>query len=365
MSVPNSSFSRLVDLARAPSSEHRRELLREVTDMFFASSGTRNERENALFDDVLRTVAAEMQEGVLIELARRFADAEDAPVQLMRDLANHALPVATPILRKSKVLTDDDLMQVVRDKSQDHIRVVAQRPNVSEVLSEAIVKHGDDKTVDELLHNATAKISRTTMETVVDRARSNKELHAGVVGRPDMPLDLLNEMYFVVEQRLRESILTRNATVDPRELDAALEKTRARLQRTAVESSEETRRAERYIALKKAGGELTPSLLISLYRDKQYSHFLFGLAELTGLDFETARSIIHRRDLDALAMICRAAEMERPLFVTIAVLCCGGEKAMNQAEEFGRVYTSVPVDAAQRAMRFFKVRKAAGDKQAA
>ena len=73
-----------------------RELLREVTDLFFVSSGNRSERETALFDDVLRTVAAEMQEGVLIELARRFADADDAPVQLMRDLANHALPISEP-----------------------------------------------------------------------------------------------------------------------------------------------------------------------------------------------------------------------------------------------------------------------------
>jgi uncharacterized protein (DUF2336 family) len=314
---------------------------------------------------VLRTVAAEMQEGVLIELARRFADAEDAPIQLMRDLANHALPVSEPILRRSKALTDDMLIQVVRDKSQDHIRAVAERPIVSETVSEAIVKHGDDTTIDKLVRNTGAQMSRSTMETVVDRARSSAVLHAGIVGRPDMPIDLLNEMYFLVEHRMRETILARNASLDPKELDAALEKTRSRLQRNAVESTDETRRAERYIALKKASGELTPSLLISLYRDKQFSHFLFGLAELTGIDFETARGIIHRRDLDALAMICRAAGMERPLFVTIAVLCCGGEKAMNQAEEFGRVYTSVPVDAAQRAMRFFKVRKATEDRAAA
>ncbi len=365
MSVAASNFARLIDLAKAPDSDQRRELLREVTDMFFASAGSRNERETALFDDVLRTVAAEMQEGVLIELARRFADASDAPVQLMRDLANHALPVAESILRKSSVLTDDDLVRVIQNKSQEHIRAVAQREKVSEKLSEQIVKHGDDTTVDHLVRNSGAQISRTTMETVVDRARANRDLHAGIVGRPDMPLDLLNEMYFVVEQRLRETILTRNANVDPAELDAALDKTRARLQKTAVESNEETRRAERFVKLKKSSGELTPSLLISLYRDKQYSHFLFGLAELTGLDFETARGIIHRRDLDALAMICRAAEMERPLFVTIAVLCCGGEKAMNQAEEFGRLYTSVPVEAAKRAMRFYKVRKTTDDKEAA
>jgi hypothetical protein len=58
-------------------------------------------------------------------------------------------------------------------------------------------------------------------------------------------------------------------------------------------------------------------------------------------------------------MICRAANIERPLFVTLAVLIGGGDDAMARAEEFGRMYNSVPVEAAQRAMRFFKVRKSA------
>ena len=37
-----------------------------------------------------------------------------------------------------------------------------------------------------------------------------------------MPLDLLNEMYFVVEARLRDQILARNSELDPADLDAAL-----------------------------------------------------------------------------------------------------------------------------------------------
>ncbi|HRO04344.1 MAG TPA: hypothetical protein PLS69_12135, partial [Terricaulis sp.] len=64
-------------------------------------------------------------------------------------------------------------------------------------------------------------------------------------------------------------------------------------------------------------------------------------------------------DMDGLAMVCRAANIERPLFVTLAVLACGGDDAMTRAEEFGKMYNQVPLEAAQRAMRFFKVRKSA------
>jgi uncharacterized protein (DUF2336 family) len=101
---------------------------------------------------------------------------------------------------------------------------------------------------------------------------------------------------------------------------------------------------------------------VSLYREGKQTHFLYGLAELTGIEPDTAADILQRQDVDALAMICRAANIERPLFVTIAVMCIGGDGAMAKAETFGQMYNSVPVEAAQRAMRFFKVRKASEEK---
>jgi hypothetical protein len=70
--------------------------------------------------------------------------------------------------------------------------------------------------------------------------------------------------------------------------------------------------------------------------------------------------LLGRKDIDALAMICRAGGVERPLFVTLAVLIGGGDDAMARAQEFGGMYNSVPVEAAQRAVRFFKLRKTAG-----
>lgn len=357
--MSHSRFSKLIDLAQATNSNQRRELLREVTDLFFETSGARNTRETALFDEVLQLVAAEMQEGVLAELAEVFADADDAPLGLLRDLSNHAFAVASPILQRSKALDDQALLDVVNQQSQDHIKAVAARRAVSEAVSAAIVRFGDDSALDTLVRNEGANISRTSMEAVVERARQNAMLHAGVVRRKDIPLDLLNEMYFVVEAGLRDQILKRNASVDAATLDAALARTRDRMRKSAGDMSAETRNAVHFITQKKNSGELNARLLVSLYREAKLMHFLCGLAELTDVDRETAAELIERKDMDALAMVCRAANIERPLFVTIAVLACGGDDAMARAEEFGRMYNAVPLEAAQRAMRFFKVRKSA------
>jgi uncharacterized protein (DUF2336 family) len=352
-------FAKLVDLARTTDSEQRRELLREVTDLFFETSSSRTARETALFDDVLKLVAAEMQDSVLAELSELFADAHDAPVGLMRDLANHSFEIAGPVLQRSRALDEQTLLQIVNYQSQNHIKAVAERDDVSESVSDAIVKFGDDHALDALIRNDTAKLSRASMETAVDRARRNALLHEGVVKRNDLPLDLLNEMYFVVENTLRDQIMKRNASVDPATLDAALSKARARMSQSVGDMGAEAKNAMAYIQTKKNSGELNARLLVSLYREAKQTHFLYGLAEITNLEPDTVADLINRRDIDGLAMICRAAGIERPLFVTLAVLSCGGDEAMQRAEEFGRMYNNVPVEAAQRAMRFLKVRKGA------
>jgi len=277
----------------------------------------------------------------------------------MRDLANHSFEIAGPVLRNSRALDEQTLLQVVNYQSQQHIKAVAQRADVPETVSDAIVKFGDDNALDALIRNDGAKISRVSMEAAVDRARGNTFLHEGVVKRGDLPLDLLNEMYFVVENTLRDQIMKRNASVDPATLDAALAKARSRMNRAAGDMTAEAKNAMAFIQSKKNSGELNARLLVSLYREAKQTHFLYGLSEITNLEPDTVADLINRRDIDGLAMICRAAGIERPLFVTLAVLACGGDEAMQRAEEFGRMYNNVPIEAAQRAMRFFKVRKGA------
>lgn len=357
-SCKESRFAQLIELASARTSDERREVLRLATEMFFQIRTERTADQCGMLDKLLCTIANGMQEGVLIELAERFADTPDAPVQLMRDLATHALPIAEPILRRSPRLSDDDLIRLVRTHSATHARVIAQRPRVSAEVSNVIVEVGDDDAVGDLVGNTGADISRETFEEIVERARQNQNLHSNVVARADLPLDLLNELYFLVEQRLRAAILVRNASVDSKAIDQAIRTTRRRLQGSAADEGEEICAAKQAVERSRAAGGLKPSTLISWWRNGQMYHFLCGLAELTGLDLETTQAVIQRRDIDALAMICRAADIERALFVTMATLVESSRDGVARAEEFGRIYAAVPREAAQRAMRFYHARRA-------
>lgn len=360
-----SKLDDLIALAREPSSSRRRELLREITDLFLSVSGPHSPEERALFDSILVTLAAEMEEAVRAELAARIAEAEDPPARLASGLArDESFSVAAPVLSKVRDLSQADLLYVARTRGQKHLRALSGRSDLSEAVSDTVVERADDVTLGVLLRNSDVPLSRRAAEACVDRAAKNPDLHEAVVDRQTLPIDLLNEMYFVVEARLREQITSRNAGIDPVALDAALTAGRLKVAERDGALPADYAEAVAHVRKLQAAGGMTPSTLAALLRHGERTRFIVALAELSDIDFHTARRIVERQELDALAIICKAADFERSLFLTFAVLLEPG-RGMAMAQEYGRRYAELPQEAAQRTLRFWRMRRQTGDVAAA
>ena len=349
----------LIALAQETSSEKRRALLRELTDHFFGDP-ERSEAETALYGSVLSDLTDAMELAVRAELAERFAAAPDAPRQLIRRLANdEAEDVAHPVLRASPVLTEADLIQVIQSRGQGHMRAVSQRASLSEAVSDAIIERGDDETLGVLLGNDGAQLSRAACETAVERARVNPALHAPTVERASLPPDLLNEMYFEVEARLRQRILEQNARMDPALLESALAAGRTRVATDDGALPPDYAESLAYVEELNVAGQLTPPVLARFLRSGSRTSFLIALSQLADIDFHTARQIIDRRELDALAVVCKAADLDRALFLTYAVVLLNTDgDAMGKARAYAGMYNDLTNEAAQRTLRFWRMRKA-------
>jgi uncharacterized protein (DUF2336 family) len=276
--------------------------------------------------------------------------------------ADEAIAVAQPILEGSPALTDEDLVAVAQKRGQAHLKAISRRPTVSTVVSDVIVERADDETLGVLLHNDGAQLSRHAHETAVDRAGANPELQEAVVNRRDLPVDLLNDMYFAVEGKLRSKILERNAQVDPEALEAALAAGRKRVAAQDGALPDDYEAAERDVKNMVARKALTPKALAGMLRNRESTRFMVALAELAGIDFHTARVILERRELDALAIVCKAADFERSLFLTFAVLVLDRDSdPMGRAKQYGDLYTELPKESAQRTLRFWRMRRQSPD----
>ena len=99
-----------------------------------------------------------------------------------------------------------------------------------------------------------------------------------------------------------------------------------------------------------------------MLRGRETTKFMISLAELASIDFVTARLIMERRELDALAVVCKAAGFERALFLTFAVLVLDRDAdPMGRAKEYGELYAQLPQDSAQRTLRFWRMRRQSTD----
>ena len=359
--APTSSLIDLIALAQEPSSAKRRELLRQITNIFMTSPEEINDSEMALYDTVMSQLSDDMETAVRAEIANTLARATTAPLGLLRRLASDDIDVAEPILERSKALTEGDLIHVVSNMSQDHLRAVSRRDEVPESVSGVIVRRGDDTTLHTLLSNDGARLSRASNEEVVQRAQANPALHEVVVNRADMPPDLLNEMYFVVETRLRERIMQENDKLDPSVVEDALSKGRDRVAVAHGSLPADYERINADVEILRKNEKLTPNLLAKYMRDPNPTYFLCALAQMADIDFLTARHVVNRREVDALAIACKAAGLDKALFLTCAMIMLGEQdNAMGKAAEYGRLYQDLPQDTALRTIRFWRLRRAEG-----
>jgi uncharacterized protein (DUF2336 family) len=354
------NFALLVDLAKERSSEKRRELLRKVTDVFLATSVERSERETELFDEIVVAVASDLEMQVRAELAQKVAASRLPLRRTARRLAFDVIDVARPIIEKSRALTQGDLIEVIQQKSQDHMMAVTKRPDIGEKVSSALVAKGTDPIVAALLRNATARISRETFERVVDRVMVSPALHAPFVRRQNVSLDLLNTIYLKVSADLRREITTKFEGATAAEVEAALEASREHLSTAYGALPADYQLAKEHVDDLTKRSALQPSVLEPMLRQNKRTSFLIALARLTDVDYDLASRLVDAKDVDTLAILCRSAGFERGHFITLCMMIVGGSGGLGKAERYSHHYEQVPVVTAQRATRFWKVRAKAG-----
>lgn len=352
-----SRLHRLTELAREKSSERRRALLREVTDLFFDEPPHKDSSELVHFDSVLSTLAAQTAQDARAELSRRFADAPLAPRGLILQLARDAIEVAAPILAKSGALTEADLVAIVTEASEEHRRAVAGRETVSVNLADALVAKGDDTTLARLAANSGAVLSRSAFETMTERAQHNPALQAPIVNRTDTPADLLGDLVHVVENSLRDRILKRFEALDPQAAEAAMAASHARLE-ARIANDREIAEARRFVTGRRIRKELDGALLVRLLREGQRIKCIAALAELAGVDFTAAQRAMDHASPDGLALICKAAGFDKALFVTLAVLRRPNSHNLSaEAQVLTALYQGLSKEDAERALRFWRMRR--------
>ena len=155
-------------------------------------------------------------------LAERLAMLPSAPRDLIVELANDQIEVAHPILMGSNVLHDTDLIEIIHQRTLEHQLAIAMRKNINELVTDALVESGNEDVIKVMLENPSARISRATMEYLVEQSKRVDTYQNPLLKRPDLEPQLAKRMYLWVSAALRTHIVTK-FNIDVSALDETIE----------------------------------------------------------------------------------------------------------------------------------------------
>lgn len=309
----------LLALARSRSDASRAELFAVMGDLFHGQNTTLNAQERALMLDILEKLLGEVAREVRHRLAVKLADAPGVPRELAVLLANDEIDVATPILISCPALEDIDLIEIIRNRSRQHILSVAMRRDLSTQVSDALVETGDKDVIRSLLENQDAHISRATLAYLVEQSKSVDEFQEPLVRRHDLPAELARRMVYWVGAAIRQTLIER-FDIDEEALDDRLEPLIRDEAETAAALAHEASAADLLSRALGNARQLTPRLLLQTLRRGEVQLFEAMFAEMGGLRLRLVNRLAYEPGGQGLAVAARGIGLNREEFATIFLL---------------------------------------------
>jgi len=192
----------------------REQLFRNMAQLFSYVSDRCDDEQVAQYDEVLCQLAELVEVEARAHVARLLAPLERAPGTVVVKLANDDIEVAKPLLEFSNVLSDDDLIDIIANQSEEHRKAIAGRSHVSERVGEAIAEHGGSGAVAELVRNINAELGPGTLDKLATRASRDPAIAGDLRGRGIDWKSLRGEIDTVAGKVL-ESLGTEHRPLDP------------------------------------------------------------------------------------------------------------------------------------------------------
>lgn len=319
----------LVDLARDKSKQSRSILVAAINDLYSDEEQLLSDRDRAIMLDIIRQLIHEVETSVRRSLAEHLATRADAPADLIATLANDEIEVAHPILVKSDVLKDPELIEIVQHRTMEHQVAIAVRASISERLSDALVETDNEKVVTTLLSNQGAAISDGTMNHLVEKSTEVPGYQGPLVHRSDLSPELVKKLYWGVSAALRQYIVE-NFELDPTDIDETIEIT---VKKALGEKIAGPDRANGMREPDAQADEDDANILMGLLRKGEISMFLDKFTALTRLRLALVRRLLFEPGGEGLAIACKAIGIDKSTFVTIFLRFRQGRLGHKEVED--------------------------------
>lgn len=292
----------------------RDQLFRNMAQLYSYVSDRCDDEQVAQYDEVLCQLAELVESEARAHVAKLLAPLDRAPGNVVVKLANDEIEVAQPLLEFSNVLSDDDLIEIIANQSEEHRVAIAGRQQVPERVGEAIVEHGETASVIKLVRNTNAEIGQQALERLAERAASDAAIAADLRGRDDLDWKGLSSKIEAVGDRVRETMSRIDPRVDPVTVGKVQAVVYNRMRNRAGFSSQEWKVAYNQVKALSDRKQLDERALIRFARFGYGHHTAAALTMLLRVGPEVFVKWLAMQDYVAITVALRALGIQPDLF---------------------------------------------------
>lgn len=294
-------------LIRHPDAQKRAGATQRICHQIRRKELSKADRQKA--HKVLRYIAKDVAAIVRRALAVTLKSSRELPHDVAAALVNDIDNIAVPILECSPVLTDEDLLDILRSKAAAKIMAIARRPSISGGIVRALIRHGDSNAVADLAANDHVHLDEQACNEMIDLYGQDDLIHENLVSRRELPVGIVERLITQASEEVALSIISRH-NVTPDIAIQLAERTRERATIDFVDQSWVARDLRLLTRRLDEEGRLTPSLILRAAACGQMRFTEYSLARLAGVSHAKAALMLHETGAIGISALCKRAGIQ-------------------------------------------------------
>lgn len=290
------------------------QLFRNMAHLYSHVSERCDDEQVVQYDDVLCRLAGLVEEKARAYVAGVLARLDRAPGSVVVKLANDSINVARPLLEFSNVLSDDDLIEIVDNQTEDHREIIASRESIGPRVGDAIVDKGGTPSLTRLVHNKNATFGEEAMEKLVKRASNDRGLAAGLRGRNDIDWEQISSEISSAGGKVLEQLGLLENTSENGALGTVSAVVYNRIRNSVGFTAHEWKLAWNQVKALSDRRQLDNNALLRFTRFGYGHHAAAALTMQLGVRPEVLVKWLATQDYVAFTVACKANDIDEELF---------------------------------------------------
>jgi len=273
--------------------------------------------ERKIANDIVGIMAQDAIVMVREALADNLRHVKDVPHDVAMRLAQDVESVALPMLESSSVFSDADLIEILKNGSEQKQTAIAQRDEVSAQVSTVLVTTAGEKAVAALMANEGAAVEEKALNVALDRFKESELVQAPIVNRGKLPVTVAERLVSMVSDKLKD-VLVRKHELPPGVAADLIMQSRERATVGLFNDVTEND-VERLVQQLYQNSRLTPSLILRATCMGDVAFFESSMSILAGIPITNARMLMHDAGPLGFKSMYEKAGMPRQLMTAFRV----------------------------------------------